>query len=368
MNIKNRVLGLAHLLLFSLLFSTQCAALREQERKSWDSSEQSWKGKASVEGETTNTPFANIDESSQNLQMEPESSPEQQVVSEDNTTITTTDSIVVIVIQDTTTQDTRSKDTVQLQMPNTPDLANDSANYNTLFLGLISEAMWDELFPSRIGKGKNDPRTDFYSFTAFKEACSHFPKFLNEGNDTIRRRELASFLTHLAQETGYFRYLEQLTIARSYSVDHPVYTPVEGKEYHGRGPIQLSYNYNYAQFSQAYFNDMSVLLNAPELLATDSVISFASAIWFWMTPQSPKPSCHDAITGTWEPIGAELDAKRLPGFGLTLNIINAPQCGRESEHAQKRYDIYEKLCTYFNVEKGDNCDCIEQLPYGKKPS
>ncbi|MDR2938546.1 MAG: chitinase [Prevotellaceae bacterium] len=234
-----------------------------------------------------------------------------------------------------------------------------------LFLGLISEEMWEELFPNRLGRGTNSDENDFYSFEAFKEATKHFPRFLNEGNEAARRRELAAFLAHLAQETGYFRYLEQLTVARSYSVSNKEYPPVEGKEYYGRGPIQLSYNYNYGQFSKAYFGDKNVLLKNPELLATDSVVSFGSAIWFWMTMQPPKPACHDVMVGNWNPVDVDDYANRKPGFGLTLNIINASQCGKQSEHADKRYAIYDSMCKYFGTTKGKNCDCIDQLPYGK---
>jgi predicted chitinase len=232
--------------------------------------------------------------------------------------------------------------------------------------GMISADMWDELFPNRLGRKAGSDRSDFYSFAAFVEAAKRFPRFLHEGGEVQRRRELAAFLAHLAQETGGFRYLEQLTVTRSYSVANKEYSPVDGKEYYGRGPIQLSYNYNYGQFSDAYFGDKNVLLNNPELLATDSVVSFGSAIWFWMTGQPPKPSCHDVMVGSWTPGDMDVDANRQPGFGLTLNIINASQCGKESEHAQKRYDLYYKYCSYFGTTKGDNCECANQLPYGKK--
>ncbi|MDR3188153.1 MAG: chitinase [Prevotellaceae bacterium] len=237
---------------------------------------------------------------------------------------------------------------------------------DALLAGIISEEMWDELFPNRLGRKAGSDRSDFYSFAALVEASTHFPRFLHDGNEAQRRQELSAFLAHLSQETGGFRYLEQITVTRSYSVANKEYPPVDGKEYHGRGPIQLSYNYNYGQFSKAYFGDKNVLLNNPELLATDSVVSFGSAIWFWMTGQPPKPSCHDVMTGGWQAGDMDVDANRLPGFGLTLNIINASQCGKASEHAQKRYDLYDRYCKYFGTPKGDNCECVDQLPYGKK--
>lgn len=45
-----------------------------------------------------------------------------------------------------------------------------------------------------------------------------------------------------------------------------------------------------------------------------------SAMWFYMTAQSPKPSMHDAVMG------------RVPGgFAATINIINGGiECGRDT--------------------------------------
>ncbi|KAH9326680.1 hypothetical protein KI387_006858, partial [Taxus chinensis] len=63
-----------------------------------------------------------------------------------------------------------------------------------------------------------------------------------------------------------------------------------GKQYYGRGPIQLSWNYNYIAAGKAIGFDG---LNDPDIVARDNTISFKTAIWFWMTAQSPKPSCHD---------------------------------------------------------------------------
>lgn len=39
------------------------------------------------------------------------------------------------------------------------------------------------------------------------------------------------------------------------------------------------------------------LVGNPDLVATDPVVSFRTAFWFWMTAQPPKPSCHAVATG-----------------------------------------------------------------------
>merc|ERR1712232_292003 len=59
--------------------------------------------------------------------------------------------------------------------------------------------------------------------------------------------------------------------------------------YYGRGPFQISHNYNYGPFSLAVYGKKSTLLNAPKKVATNGDIAFLSALWFYMTPQNPKP-------------------------------------------------------------------------------
>jgi hypothetical protein len=238
---------------------------------------------------------------------------------------------------------------------------------------ILTPQMWNEIFPNRYGvaqTGRNSVSEiggkDFFSYAAFVRACAFFPDFLREGDINAQKRELAAFLSHISVETGGLRFNEQLNIVQNYSVDNKNFPPTAGKTYHGRGPIQLSYNYNYGYFSQSFFGDKNVLLNRPEILAEDAMLSFASAIWFWMTPQPPKPSCHSVMTGTWQPSDADKKFNRLPGFGLTFNIINAKHCGKDaSEMAKKRYDLYEYFCYFLKVDKGENCSCENQTPYGK---
>merc|ERR1712039_396676 len=95
-----------------------------------------------------------------------------------------------------------------------------------------------------------------------------------------------------------------------------------GQTYQGRGPVQLSWNYNYGAFSEYIFGDASVLINDPSQVATNATLAYQAGLWFWMTPQSPKPSCHEAMTGLWQPTAADSSARRVPGYGMTTNIIN----------------------------------------------
>ncbi|CAL5049735.1 unnamed protein product [Urochloa decumbens] len=131
-----------------------------------------------------------------------------------------------------------------------------------------------------------------------------------------------------------------------------------GKKYYGRGPIQISYNYNYGPAGQAIGQN---LLANPDLVATDPTVSFKTALWFWMTPQSPKPSSHDVITGQWTPCSADQAAGRLPGYGVITNIINGGlECGRGVD----RIGFYKRYCDLLGVSYGDNLDCYSQRPFG----
>ncbi len=244
----------------------------------------------------------------------------------------------------------------------------------------LNTKLWNELFPNRYRK-KN---IDFYTFAAFTAAAKRFPSFLSEGNNVIRKRELAAFLANIAQETsggwpeaegGYFKwglyFLEEQDNGQP--LDYTDYTrklypPVSGKMYYGRGPKQMSWNYNYGQFSEAWFGNKDTLLQHPELLTQDPVLSFASALWFWMTPQPPKPSCHDIMTEKWVPTPNDVENGRVPGFGATVNVINGGiECGRRTDldKTKYRYQYYQYFCRYLHVTPGSNITCTDQKPFGQ---
>jgi hypothetical protein len=86
----------------------------------------------------------------------------------------------------------------------------------------------------------------------------------------------------------------------------------------------LSWNYNYGQVSKFLFNDQS-LLNNPSLVEQNGVLAFKTAIWFWMSPQCPKPSCHQVMHDLWTPGAGDYTAGSKMyknGFAHTNNIIN----------------------------------------------
>ena len=107
------------------------------------------------------------------------------------------------------------------------------------------------------------------------------------------------------------------------------------------------------------------LLSNPDLVATDPVISFKAAMWFWMTEQLPKPSCHDVITGRWTPSNADISANRLPGYGVITNIINGGlECGIGPDpRVHSRIGFYQRYCGILGVSPGENLDCATQRSF-----
>lgn len=175
-----------------------------------------------------------------------------------------------------------------------------------------------------------------------------FADFVNRSSQLNNKRELAAFLANISKETTggwhpigsghpgdyadwglYFVHEVGLT---SSSCDPNVYNDTGNTEYpgtagqcyFGRGPIQLSWNYNYGQFSKFLYNDVSVLLDNPDLVQQDGVLAFKSAIWFWMMPQCPKPSCHQVMHELWSPESGTYSQTKMykKGFAHTNNIIN----------------------------------------------
>ena len=120
-------------------------------------------------------------------------------------------------------------------------------------------------------------------------------------------------------------------------------------------------NFNYGAAGRAIGVD---LINNPDLVATNPTISFKTALWFWMTPQGNKPSCHDVMAGKWVPSNEDISAKRLPGYGLTINLINASECvDGTDDRAADRIGFYKRYCDILNIQYGDNLDCVGQQPF-----
>ncbi|ERM96405.1 hypothetical protein AMTRI_Chr09g35830 [Amborella trichopoda] len=237
---------------------------------------------------------------------------------------------------------------------------------------LISQSLFDQMFKHR-NENSCEGR-DIYTYNAFITAAKSFPAFGTTGDTTTQKKEIAAFLAQTSKETtggwadapdgpyawGYCFVNEKRR--DDYCQASAQWPCAGGKKYYGRGPIQISWNYNYGQAGRAIGFDG---INNPDAVATDAVISFKTAFWFWMTPQSPKPSAHDVITGGWTPSAADRSAGRVPGYGVITNIINGGlECGHGSDdRVADRIGFYKRYCDLMGVPYGDNLDCYNQRPF-----
>lgn len=225
-----------------------------------------------------------------------------------------------------------------------------------------------------------------------KEHCTSvcdYGSFLATGDLNTRKRELAGFLANISHETGggkidgmdndnltglYFN--EEVGFIGSDAIGYVQnggtnYLPVPGKSYHGRGPIQLSYNYNYGLCSDVLFGDSSILLNDPDMLERDGVLGLMTGIWFWMTPQPPKPSCHQVITGIWQPKEGAPNASYNGNFGLTIIIINneAGQSETGEGAVARRARYFRLFAGKMSADiSGEHCDTVGMTTFTQTPA
>ncbi|KAI1707731.1 chitinase class I domain-containing protein [Ditylenchus destructor] len=284
----------------------------------------------------------------------------------------------------------------------------------------FTKEMFSDLFPyANIGWG---PNACFpYSYEGFVIAARYFPGFgttspqngLSEKENT--RRDVATFLAHAIQETGLndislysggrseaqadncfyrgglFNWFEGGPVSAFLNPSSPGYQPKDGDQcyvngrycspsefypcgngtsgdyyescYFGRGAIQISYNYNYGQFQDwlATQNIHVDLLTNPNLVmtSTNPPLALMASLWFYMTPQPPKPAMHDIILGRWV-AGSVNEAAGYSGpiFGPTSLVINnecmgedptAPGGGGEN----RRIRAFKWFSQYYDVPVGN---------------
>jgi len=204
----------------------------------------------------------------------------------------------------------------------------------------------------------------------------NYGSFCTQKDIQTNKKELAAFFAQISHETRHgqdgayndgLMFTHELNTALTYVSDNDDYPAVKGKKYYGRGPMQLSYNGNYGYASDCIFGDKKVLLNNPDLVQTDPVTAFKTAIYFWMTPQSNKPSAHDVMIGNWQPNAADRAKGRVPGFGMTTNIINGGvDCGKGDnvQSMNDRIGFYKHFLKLLGVvDNNCACSCGKMKPF-----
>lgn len=239
------------------------------------------------------------------------------------------------------------------------------------FAALVSKDLYESMFPHK---------NALYAYESLVAAAETFPAFCNEGNLDDRKREAAAFLANISHETTggwaaapdgpqawglYFTQevgCEMGACTWYCDPSNAQYPCAPGKTYHGRGPIQLSWNYNYGQAGDAL---ALPLLTDPDLVTSDGTVAFRTGVWFWVTSQPPKPSCHDVMTGLWTPSAQDMAQGRLPGFGMTINIINGGiECNQPtSAGVEDRVAFYQRYAQMLGVTPGPNLYCDQMASY-----
>ncbi len=198
------------------------------------------------------------------------------------------------------------------------------------FAGIVSAAQFKKMFPSA---------NAFYTYAGLVQACSTYPTFCTSGNATQNAQEAAAALANFAHETGglvYIREIQQSAYCSGNST--PCGVCASGQEYYGRGPIQISWNYNYCACGQAIGQP---LWANPELVATNSTISWQTGLWYWMTQQGGYTQTpHQAILNG--------------SFGGTIQAINGGvECnGGNPAEVQDRINYYLEFLNILGVSAG----------------
>ncbi|RLV04393.1 chitinase [Streptomyces griseocarneus] len=202
----------------------------------------------------------------------------------------------------------------------------------------VSEAQFRQMFPNR---------NAFYTYNGLVAALGAYPGFARTGSDETRKQEAAAFLANVDHETGGLVYVvEQNTANYPHYCDgsRPYGCPAGQAAYYGRGPLQLSWNFNYKAAGDALGID---LLHNPSLVQNDPAVSWKTALWYWNTQRGPgSMTPHDAIVNG-------------RGFGETIRSINgAVECnGGNPGQVQNRVASYQRFTQLLGVAPGGNLYC-----------
>ncbi|MFD5631387.1 glycoside hydrolase family 19 protein [Streptomyces sp. NPDC127072] len=203
---------------------------------------------------------------------------------------------------------------------------------------VVSEAQFNEMFPQR---------NSFYSYSGLTAALSAYPGFTTTGDDTVRRQEAAAFLANVNHETGALMGIVEENVANYGAYcdwSQPFGCPAGQGAYYGRGPIQLSWNYNYKAAGDALGID---LLHNPSLVQNDSSVAWKTALWYWNTQSGP---------GTMTPHDAMVNRA---GFGQTIRSINgALECdGKRPDQVGSRVSAYQRFTGILGVTPDGTLAC-----------
>jgi chitinase len=197
---------------------------------------------------------------------------------------------------------------------------------------VVSEAQFNQMFPNR---------NALYTYQGLVNAMSAYPGFAKTGSTDTQKQEAAAFLANVGHETGGLVYTEEIDQSNwPHYCDwsQPYGCPAGQSAYHGRGPIQLSWNFNYKAAGDALGID---LLHNPDLVKNDAAIAWKTGLWYWNTQRgNAAQSSHDAIVNG-------------RGFGETIRAINSIECnGGNPAQVQSRINNFQRFTQMLGTGTG----------------
>ncbi|OMO53572.1 Glycoside hydrolase, family 19, catalytic [Corchorus capsularis] len=202
----------------------------------------------------------------------------------------------------------------------------------------------------------------FWDYHSFITAAALYQPhgFGTTGGKLQNMKEVAAFLGHVGSKT---------------SCGYGVATggPLAWGLCYNKEMSPSKLNYNYGKIGEALKVD---LLNHPEHIENNATLAFQTAIFQWMTPlKKGHPSAHDVFVGNWKPTKNDTLAKRVPGFGTTMNVLYGDQvCGQGDSESMNNmishYLHYLDLMGVGREEAGPHeiLSCEEQEPLSVSPS
>jgi chitinase len=223
----------------------------------------------------------------------------------------------------------------------------------TGFTSIISKAKFDATFAARRGAGAVNPLfANAYGDLTAALDMPEFSRIGREGSLEDRKREIAAFLGHVVQETGSLRYAVELSPSITYcDPANKLYPCAPGQTYIGRGPLQISWNYNYGAASQ-FLGLGNQLLTSPGMVVANGGITWKTSVFVWMA---------------WKNTGSNV--KKVgshfrflsEGFGATIRAINGALECPTSPAANNRIAAYKAFCAAIGVTGCDqNLTCPPQ--------
>jgi putative chitinase len=150
----------------------------------------------------------------------------------------------------------------------------------------------------------------------------------------LQGQALAAFLAQCAHESQNFTRLKEFGGKLDYRKYDPKFNPQKARElgnkqvgdgarYAGRGFIQITGRWNYAQLEKAL---NLPLTKHPELLEKPHIAARAS-VWYWQNRVEPNVANYDDVAATTKPINRGLkglEDRKIKYMGMKHVLVNEP--------------------------------------------